>query len=73
MNDKLIEEFRCIAKEDQSFSDISYTFTPQQLEKFVQLIVEECANIAYNSAPNGDEIAMEIFYEFDINNARDLK
>ena len=56
MNKELIENFRWAAKEEKSPSNISYTFTPQQLEKFAELIVKECLTIMDQQWLDGHEV-----------------
>jgi hypothetical protein len=44
------------------------------LEKFAKLIVQECASICYNSnLQDSDLHAQNLLYEFNIDNARNLK
>ena len=50
-----------------------YEFDPQELQDFVQSIVEECASIVYKTCQDGDAGAQAILYEFDIDNARSQK
>lgn len=49
MNEKgkeIVETFRWLARDNDSYSNIIYAFTPQQLETFAKLIVNECAHVA---------------------------
>ena len=47
----------------------------QQLDpvKFAELTATECASIVYKTCEDGDAGAMAILYEFNIDNARNLK
>ena len=47
--------------------------TPEDIERFAQLIVKECASIVYKTCQDGDAGAQAILYEFDIDNARSQK
>ena len=42
-------------------------------EKFAELIVKECASIAYNAPGDGDFAAQCILFEFNIDNCRNEK
>lgn len=46
---------------------------PDDVEKFAELIVRECAGIVYKTCQDGDAGAQAILYEFDIDNARSQK
>ena len=41
--------------------------------KFAELIITECASVAYKSCDQGDIAAQSILYEFNIDNARQQK
>ena len=43
------------------------------LQKFAELIIIECASIAYKSCDQGDMAAQSILYEFNIDNAQQQK
>lgn len=43
------------------------------LDRFAQMVAEECASIAYNTAKDGDIAAQAILYEFDVDGARSQK
>ena len=42
-------------------------------EKFAELLIIECASVAYKSCDQGDIAAQSILYEFNIDNARQQK
>lgn len=44
------------------------------IDKFAELIIQECASICYNSnLQDSDLHAQNLLYEFNIDNARNLK
>ena len=43
------------------------------LELFAELLIKECAGVAYASCDQGDIAAQSILYEFNIDNARQQK
>jgi hypothetical protein len=45
----------------------------EEMKKFAELIVKECASIVYNTCNDGDIGAQSILYEFDIDGARSQK
>jgi len=43
------------------------------VEYLIAAIAEECASIAYNSSDEGEVIAQEILYKFNVDNCRARK
>lgn len=57
----------------EPFEYKTVTETAFDPEKFAELIILECAQIAYVSAENGDIVAMDILYEFNIDKIHNQK
>lgn len=49
-----------------------YQFYKDELQTFAELIVLECARIAYRYE-EGDMVAQDILFEFNVDNCRDQK
>ena len=74
MNERIKELFdqakvECFNMGSKTATTVGY----DELEKFAELIVQECASIVYKTCQDGDAGAQAILYEFDIDNARSQK
>ena len=57
-----------------SYPDPVIRATPESIEKFLNLIVEECASICHRSNfRDADAHAQNLLYEFNIGNCREWK
>ena len=68
---QLAEQAGCAWWEGRALRDMSQCH--HELEKFAELIVNECASVVYNQCDDGDFGAHAILYEFDIDGARSQK
>lgn len=68
MNKELIENFRWAAKEEKSPSNISYAFTPQQLEKFAELIIRDTLDVARAGVEFGPSMDEAVYTYFGLGN-----
>lgn len=69
INKELVEEYMFRARrEDQSFSIIYYSVSPQQLERFAELIVRKCGEIAFEQWCESDQMSAraEILKQFGL-------
>lgn len=77
MNNNLIKTIKQDACNwaEQQFTEDSNPFEVQAAieERFVELLLERCASLVYNSVVDGDIAAMSIIYEFDLCGARSDK
>lgn len=56
----------------RGFDETQYT-KRFSTKKFAELLITECASIAYKSCDQGDIAAQSILYEFNIDNAQQQK
>ena len=45
----------------------------QHLQAFAELIAADCAGIAYRASEDGDQAALEILYQYNIDDAQNQK